>query len=460
MAYFLICLLLLAHGCVKVPDCDTAQLVSVGSNEKLDMWPTPKWWEEFEDPDLNALIELASQNSPTLKKAEENLKAAFEATQEKKASFFPTVDFLIEDNWEHLSKYGLLRGFIPKVYPAVVNETRFGLSFTYEFDFWGKFRSLFQAALGQAAALAAEAIQAELILTTSIAYTYIELQYLLHKQSLLQNIEEISTCIEQIQTIRGQNSLDSSFVVIQAESSTLDSKAALLEIENQIQIHINKLKALASLTPSATLNITEKPLKSAALGMPKNLCLDLIAQRPDIIAQKARLEAAAQEVNAAKTDFFPNISLNAFLGLDSFFFSKLFVGQSFSGNLSPAFHLPIFTAGRIKARYKEKIAQFNAAVYSYNEAIFQAGQQVMDALSDLAYYVQGVELRKTSLELVQKEKNLTAMRVENALDGQMALLAIQNKVLEMEMTLTELEFSRQLAGINLIKQVGGSYCEQ
>jgi NodT family efflux transporter outer membrane factor (OMF) lipoprotein len=464
-------ILILLHGCVSVPQSDLATYrESVGCDRIAETslaagdwsrgdWPDREWWKGFGDAALNELIEKALGASPTLAKAENSLKAAYQVALQKKAKLFPEVNFDADSDWQHISRYGLLRGFIPKVFPAVVNEIKLGLNFTYEFDFWGKNRDLFRAALSQADAFWAEHLQAELILTTSIAYTYAELQLLLKEKTLWQEMVSNLKEIERIRLHRQEQALDNALTHLQASSDTLNAEASLVEIEEKIAAHMHKLKALAGLDQDAELQFTFRPLKSLVVALPENLSLDLIARRPDLIAQKARLESAAKQISAAKTDFYPNVNLGAFLGLDSFFPNHLFSLKSFSGVLDPAIHLPIFTAGRLRAQLDEKVADYNDAVQSYDTLILQAAQEVADSLTSLYRYHKEISVREQSLQVVQKQSDLTERRLHHAIDDRITFLNSKNAVLEMELTFAEVAYGKQLASINLIRALGGGFGE-
>lgn len=457
------------HGCLSIPQsdlaisrdsvgCDLIEQEAIQSGEwTVGDWPDRDWWKGFEDATLSGLIEEALRSSPTLLKAEANLKSAYEAANQVKSILFPQVVFDAEDDWQHISRYGILRGFIPQIYPAVLNEAKFGLNFSYEFDFWGKNRLLFQAAMGEANAQAAERLQAELILTTSIATTYAETQLLLKKKALLQQMEANRNEIEAIRIKR--RAIDNALLKLQAESNSLDTAASILKIDQEIAVHIHKLKALSGQTQNAELKIVYQPLNPLVLALPENLSLDLIARRPDLIAQKSRVEVASREINAAKTDFYPNINLTAFFGLDSFFWDKLLNKKSYNGELHPALHLPIFTAGRLKSQLREKVDLFNKAVEAYNELILRAAQEVADIITNIHRFHKEMEVREKSLVVTRTQERLTERRLQNALDDRITYLKAKNAVLEMELTFTEVEYGKQLAAIDLIRALGGGFHE-
>src|SRR5579872_3133580 len=119
--YWLI--LLLGYGCVRVPDCDLAEMaVSAGTDsvaaealQRTDLgvgdWPSQRWWEDLGDPVLNNLIEQALKGNPNLLAAEARMKSAAQTALQKRAALYPEIDFLALDIWTHLSEQGFFRAF-------------------------------------------------------------------------------------------------------------------------------------------------------------------------------------------------------------------------------------------------------------------------------------------------------------------------------------------------------------
>jgi len=448
-------LLFLLSGCVCIPDCEYA---SMNENTGLEnvgfgQWPNSEWWKEFQDPTLDHLIESSLAFSPTLKLAEARLKAAAEVTKERWSYLFPELAFDGNTNYEHFSKFGFFRSVAPTV-PPVINDITLNLTYKWEIDFWGKNRDLLAAAVGEMDALAAEVEQAKLILTSSIAYDYAELQFLLRKKQILEEKEYNERAILKVRSQREKNALDTALVVLSAENGTLNVETQIADLDQQILEHIHELKALSGLGQDAELDIELRPFK-LAVSLPENLPLDLIARRPDLAAQKMRVEAAAKRIGAAKTDFYPSVNLMGYAGLESIHWNKIFKVASFNGSLEPAIHLPIFTAGRIRAQLMEKVAEFNEAVEQYNRLILDAAQDVADRLSDILQIEKQMALRQNSLEVLAKQEKLTRRRVEHALDDSIALYNIQNNLLDTELLFAGLEYGKQLANILLIRSLGG-----
>ena len=457
-------------SCVKVPEHDLAtSLSSSGVDEvresALDSglfaegdelkWD---WWLDFQDETLTQLIETALKSSPTLAHAQARFNAAAQIAWQKKAALFPQASFDPTDIWQHYAKDGFFRTYAPDI-PAMVNDIMIYFTFSYEVDFWGKYRDLFRAALGEMRARAAEKKQAELLVATSIAYTYEELQFLWKKKKILQEQEQIKREIESIRKERKKNALDSALFRLDAESNILDVSALLKEVEPKIEEHIHMLHQLAGLTQDEKISLYDRSLPCIQVALPKNLSLDLLARRPDLAALKKRVEAAAKRIEAAKTDFYPNVNLTSLIGLESVFWSKLFGGKTYSGSLEPALHLPIFTAGRIKAQLMQQVAEFNEASYAYNALILQAAKEVADSLTTLISLSQETDIRLSSFEVAKTKEHLTKRRLEHAIDDRISLLKAQYNTLQMDLAVTALKYASVLQKILLIRALGGGYCD-
>jgi len=466
----IIIVFLFFYGCAPIPKTERAVVFDSTDCEKMVQealrtdvfvegdWPKEEWWEDFENPQLTTLIEEALLISPTLKRVEERFKAAHQLALQKRARLFPEMDFDADSDWQHLSKTGFFRSFAATV-PAVVNDITAGLNFTYEFDFWGKNRNRYKAALNDASASAAEALQAKLILTTSIAYAFVELQFLNAKLQLLKQLEENELAITSIRIGRQESGIDMSTDHLQARSDRLDRSAMVVEISRAIQEKIHQIKALAGLSQNVSFYLPDPKIMPKSFVLPQNLSLDLIARRPDLIAERWRLEAAAKEIKVAKADFFPNVNLVAMLGFESIHLHTLFQKQSYSGEFDPAIHLPLFTAGRLQAQYREKVADYNEAVYTYNELILRVSQEIADRLSGIFFLQKELDVRAFSLDTAKEIDQVTQRRFQNAIEDKIALINAQNNVIDIQLIFTELLYMKQLLWIQLIRSLGGGLYE-
>ncbi len=466
--------LLILGGCARVPKSDLAQksepvpldssIESALAREFFEEggWPTERWWEMFVDPQLNCLMETALEQSPTIQTALARVAMAEQDARKEKAALFPRVDFDGEEQWEYFSKNGFVRSFYPTsptvIVPATVNQLDLTLNFNYEIDFFGRNRNLFKAALGRARAERAEARQAILILTTLIAQTYIELQMRLALKEIEEERLEQRSQLFELSHFREFYGLDAATPVLEREQSFYAVKKQVLQLEKEIALDRHTLSILVGVGPDT--KIAPEPMKAVferPVTLPSDLSSDLLARRPDLMAQIWRIEAAAKEIGAAKADFYPRVNLMAFAGLESLSFNKLLEMGSKQGALVPSVHLPIFTGGKLKANLKSKVAAFNEETFRYNDLLLHAAKEVADQIAILSTTFDTVTEQISMLESAEDQWELQYSRYRNGVDNFIAVLEREDNLLDQRYAMYGLERDYLLAVLKMIKALGGGY---
>jgi NodT family efflux transporter outer membrane factor (OMF) lipoprotein len=235
----------------------------------------------------------------------------------------------------------------------------------------------------------------------------------------------------------------------------------LSSIEEEVKNNCHLINSLIGRGPDAPLEIDENlDAPALSLTLPRNLSFDLLARRPDLMAEIWRVEALAHEVGAATADFYPNINLTAFAGLESIAYQLLFRSKSKTIGVQPAIHLPIFTAGAIRANVRAKKAEFDAAVDDYNNLLLKSAQEVADLLA----FAQSVcEQREDQMQIVNAAEmrfTLTSLRQQSGLDPLLSQYAIQEEWIQKELAQVSLIYNQYLATIKLIKALGGGYLSE
>ena len=476
--YFkIICLfLLILSGCGKVSDDELAKISSPPTLEysseaalareffEKGGWPTERWWEMFEDPQLNALIELALKESPTLYKALAKVDQAESEARKEKAALFPRLDLEYLEQWNYFSKNGFERSFFPTQpgsppIPATDNQIDLTLNFNYEIDFFGKNRNLYKAALDQARAERAEARQAILILTTLITQTYIELQLkLVQREVLFDQLEERNQLFD-LAVARNHYGIDAATPVLQREQKIYEIEQSIFQFDQAIALDRHMLSILVGVSPDQDL--AQKPMRAIfekPFPIPSNLSSDLLARRPDLTAQLWRVESAAREIGAAKADFYPSVNLMAFAGLESLSFNKLFLISSKQGSLVPAIHLPIFTGGKLTANLKSKVAAFNEETYRYNELLLNAAREVADQIVTLTASFDILNRQVNNLDAAEEQVELQFSRYQKGIRDFLTVLEQEDEMQMQRLQLFGRERDYLLAVLMLVKALGGGYC--
>jgi NodT family efflux transporter outer membrane factor (OMF) lipoprotein len=422
-------------------------------------WPNKRWWLIFNSPELNKLIEEALANNPSLLEIRSRITAAKQEAMVTRSLLFPLVFFDASMTRQYLSKNGLYRAFNPKLRrnATLIDLT---LSFTYEFDFWHKNRNLFCAAIGEALAAQAEAAQVALITTTSMAQAYIAYRTNLLRKQLYQQLFTVRQRLLRLQNLVFAKGLTSDLPGFSAEENFFQARQFLSSIDTELEVTKHLINTLAGRNPDTPLQLDcTLPALPRALIIPKTLSVDLIARRPDLMAQIWRAKALAYETGAAIAEFYPDVNVTGFIGLESTRWTKLLFGSSGKTGIKPAIHLPIFTAGAIAANINATKARFDAAIFAYNNLLLRSTQEVLDVL---AFAKDVYRQKKEQVEIVnyaERRYNLTKLRQQKGLDSDFDMYYYQEAVIENKLANVNLLYNQYLASIKLIKALGGGYCQ-
>ncbi len=468
--YLLYTGLLILSGCVSLPkDEQTANLIapptlqtSVQEGLKTSFfttgdWPTQSWWETFQSDQLNGLIEEAIGLNPTLQSIAQRINSAKQEAVIAKSRLFPLLFFDFTESWTYLSHNGLYRALNPTV-PINANLVDLTLSFTYEFDFWGKNTHLFHAALGEERARRAETAQVELMTTTAVAQAYFALKTNLIRRQLYEQLYCVRQEIWGLQELMHAGALRSRFSPLRSAEDVGEAQKMLASIQEEVATTQHQLNLLVGRGPDTPIEVDPVLNEfSESLKIPETLSLDLLARRPDLMAQVWHVEALAHEVGAAKADFYPSVNLTALMGLESIFYRKLFQEQSKTGSLKPAIHLPIFTAGAIRANVRAKKAAFDEAIFAYNNLILTSAAEV----ADLLVLAESIFSQKQTQDAIVSDAldrlSLIELTFEHGLSDAFEFYSLQEEVILKELENVNLLYGQYVAAIKLIKALGGGY---
>jgi NodT family efflux transporter outer membrane factor (OMF) lipoprotein len=464
--------LIFLSSCVSIPkkQAERALLATPSLNRTfeegltqgviVEALPPCQWWRIFENPSLSYLIEKALWNNPTLQEAMAKVERARNEAIIKRSALFPTVELDAEVSRQYLPKYGFFRSIAPTIPPRVTDYS-LGFDFTYEFDFWGKWRNLYRAALSHEHAMEAERVQAELLISTAIASVYFKLQADARQLDLLLQQKKIAESLVQYRKERFIHAIDNANEVLAAENTLHTIQQQVVWNQQMIEIDKHLLLNLVGEGPEQEEYIAQMGEDVIIRApIPEYIALDLLAYRPDLMAQIWRVEAAAFEVGAAKADFYPNINLTTLVGCETVIFEKILTPGSFSLTLLPALHLPIFTAGRIKANLEAKRSVLMEAIMAYNQLLLDAARDVADSMSNLRAADQNLALQNKIVQNRQETQSLIQQRYTHALNDALTNLDANLEVLLQKRLEIDAQYKYNLATIQLMRALGGGYQAQ
>ncbi|WP_426163707.1 efflux transporter outer membrane subunit [Sandarakinorhabdus sp. DWP1-3-1] len=419
-------------------------------------WPGQGWWRSYGDPQLDALIAEALAGSPDIAAADARLHRAAAQIGQARAATLPSLD---ANGAVALNKQSYNNGIPAEFVPRGYNDTgRAALDFGYELDFWGRNRSAVRAATSDLRAAEADRASAALMLATSVATTYARLA----QQTADRDVAVASIGLRE-QTLglvrrRVREGLDTQGEEQSALAGVAAAREVLGGIDESLALTRNALAALLGAGPGRGRAITPPAVvRLTAVGVPAQLGADLIGRKPEIVAARWRVEAAARRIGVARADFYPNINLAAFIGVQSLGLSNLVIGGSDIGQVGPAIRLPIFDGGRRKANLRGAEADYALAVAQYDGALVQALQDVADAATSSRALAGRLTDARAALAAQEEANRIARLRYTGGLADYQSVLIAEDNVLQRRRLLADLQARAFTLDVALVRALGGGY---
>ena len=417
------------------------------------------WWKTFQDPVLDALLAEAASNSQDLALATARIAEARATLDQNQSNFYPSVDLNASVNRRRSSENS---GTFNAAAGAYSGDGQFGLSASYEFDFWGKYARADDAARAR---LLSQAASRGTVLTTlyaDVAQSYFALRALDAQQGLAEQ-----TLVTRQENLRLQKRRLEGGVVGELDVRQAESEAASVQATLQLtlQNRANAESALAVLLGRKPSDIfrpvvargTTVGTLVATVAIPADLPSDVLARRPDIVSAEQNLIAANADIGQARAAFFPKLSLTAGLGLQSKDLSKLFDPASLFWNLLGNLTQPVFRAGALGAVAAAANAREQQALAQYTQTVQNAFRDVHDALNNVAA---GRDITATTtrrIDALRSTLRLADLRYKNGYSSYLEVLNAQRDLAQAESGLIDIQRSQLNAVVSLYKALGGGW---
>ena len=413
-----------------------------------------RWWESLGDARLNELVSRALQASPTLQVAAARVARAQAVMERADAQRMPQVDARLDVAHERFTGNGL---YPPKFAGKVDDAGNLQSNFSWELDFFGKNRSAFEAALGSAQAMQADQQGARLILASNVVRLYVQLAQFIGQRDVATRTLAQRTQVLDLIRQRVRAGLDTQVELRQGEGALPDAQLAIEALDEQITLRRHALAALSVQPPDALATLSPSIAALQRTPLPANIPADLLGRRADIDAARLRIEAATADMHSARADFYPSVNLLAFAGFNAIGLDQLLDVGSRQSGIGAAIRLPIFDAGRLRASYRGKAADLDAAVASYNGAVVEAMHEAADQISSL----QSIERQEAEQQQAQSSAEeaykLAVARYRSGLGSYLAVLSAETGVLAQRRAAVDLKSRTLVAQTELMRALGGGY---
>ncbi|MDD2740175.1 MAG: efflux transporter outer membrane subunit [Methylomonas lenta] len=419
-------------------------------------WPQANWWQSFNIPALNQLIETALAGNPDFKATAARLRQSQAMVDAQAAELYPTVDANVSFSAQRFSANSTQAKFAGENFRQLLINP---LVLRYHLDFWGRDQAALEAAVGRSLAVDAEMADAKLLLATAVAASYFDLVTASEKLLIAENISADSESLLNLHQVRLTTGLVTEAPVLQARIVLHGAQQQVAGLRAEVELQKNLLAALAGQGPDWGRNIlVEKGVLPKALRLPADLSLRLLAHRPDVTAARLQAQAAAQEIKVAETGFYPDVNLLAFTGFHSVSLTDVLLqGSSLAYAVGPSIEFPIFEGGRLRANLSYQEATYDAAVERYNASLLHAVQDVADALARWREIDRRMVAQSQSVADVVDAKDLAVSLNRNGLNDRTDLMLADLEAHQQRLQLTALQGQHFKVAVQVIKALGGGF---
>jgi multidrug efflux system outer membrane protein len=410
-----------------------------------------KWWEVFQDPQLQELIRTALKQNYDVRIAATRILEAQAQLDITRADQLPSINAGASAADERSPRQKNL----PPEYNTSSNSVN--TSLVWDLDFWGKYRRATEAA--RANLLATEWARREVTstLVSSVAEAYFELrafdlQLEIARRTLASRQESL-----QLTRTLADGGAGTMIDVRQAEQLVAVAAETIPDLERRIQQQENLISTLLGNNPGPIargMKLTEQThLPDVPAGIPSRL----LERRPDIRAAEAQLMAANAQIGVAKAAYFPQITLTGYSGFLSSSLTSLFTGPAGMWNFGGTLAQPIFEGGRIHSGVRLSEARKQELVLTYQQSIQQAFRGVSDALVG---YQKNREFREQQERLVisaQDAAQLSEVRYRGGATNYLEVLTNETNAFDAELGLAQAQANELLSLVEIYRNLGGGW---
>jgi NodT family efflux transporter outer membrane factor (OMF) lipoprotein len=446
-----------------------------------------KWWEMFNEPELNALEDQLDINNQNIALYFQNFMAARAQVREARSSYFPTLT--TTPSYTRSGGSGGYGGSSSTGYTtgastgtgtttsstgAVSTGTGtttgagygtgsgpsnyFSLPFdvSWEPDLWGRIRNTVRESQYAAQVSAADLENERLTEQAALAEYYFELR----GQDALQDLynRTVEADRESLELTRAllDTGIDNSEAVAQAEVTLENAQATAVGIATNRALYEHAIATLIG-KPASSFSMPVKTLTTPVPAIPVGVPSQLLQRRPDVAAAERTMAEANALIGVETAAYYPTLDLTASGGFASSVLSTLFTTPARFWSLGASASETIFDGGLRKATVAQYTATYTADVAAYRQTVLTAFQQVEDYIATLRVLSEQIERQKAAVDAAQRYLNIATARYETGLDPYLNVMTAQNTLLSDQQTETTLRVSQMAAAVQLIQALGGGW---
>jgi len=413
-----------------------------------------KWWEIYNDPQLNALEDEVNISNQNVLAAEAQYRAARATVQIARSALYPLVT--LGPTVSVAQGTGGVSANQVAATGGVHTNYQIPFDVSYQVDLWGSIRRNIRANAETAQATEAQLENAKLTYQADLAQDYFQLRGTDGDVALLQSTVDSYTGFLKLTQARHDSGIASGADVAQAETQLDSAKEQLIDLgvaraqyEHAIAILIGK--------PPAELSIEQRALKGEPPQVPVAMPSTLLERRPDIAMSERQMAELNEQIGIADAAFYPSLTLSASAGLASSRFVNLFTWAARFWNAGAAASQTLYDAGKRRAQVNVAKANFDAAMATYRQTILTAFQQVEDELAALRILERETGATNETVQAAQLALDITTAQYKAGTATYLQVETSQTALFAEQKALVDLLTRRMVSSVLLVEALGGGW---
>ena len=412
-----------------------------------------KWWEAYQDPQLNALEEQIAPQNQSLRAALETYLSARDQVRVARADFYPTLSVTPAASRDEVSTH---RPLAPAGTGNKYSDFQLEGQASWEPDLWGRVRRNVEAAHENAQASAADLANLDLSLHAELAVDYFELRGLDSDARLLTRaVNDYQNQLDLNQKLV-KGGLATEVVVAQALTQLETTRAQLVDVNEARSEYEHAIATLIN-KEARDVSLAAAPLDIALPKIPVGVPSQLIERRPDIAATERRTAAANAQIGIAISAFYPNVVLGGGGGFESTNAGTLIQGPSALWSLGAQATELLFDAGKRHAITDQARHNYEAEASTYRATVLGAFNEVEDRLSDLRVLDEESVTERRAVDAAQHSLDLSNQRYKGGATSYLEVLIADSTLLTNQRTSTDLITRQFAASVGLVRALGGGW---
>jgi NodT family efflux transporter outer membrane factor (OMF) lipoprotein len=415
------------------------------------------WWQVFNDPVLNKLVESAYDQNLTLREAGARVLAARAQRDFAVGNLFPQTQEAVGAYSRNKISQRQANGPLPESW---FSDWATGFNLSWELDFWGRFRRAIESADAELDASVENYDDVLVVLLADVAANYVQYRTFEQRLAYARANVEIQQKSYKLAKDKQDAGASTERDTQQAKQILEQTRALIPVVETGLRLANNRLCALLGIPPKDLSEIlgAGKEIPTPPLELAVGIPADLVRRRPDV--RRAEREAAAQsaQIGIAKAEFYPHIAINGTIGLAADDFKTLFrTPGSMTGSIGPSFHWNLLNYGRLLANVEFQDARFQELAYAYQNSVLNAAREAEDGI---VTFLQSQEQASRLAESVQAASRTVEITAEQYRQGAVdftPLFLFQDTLTEQQDQLALARGNVALGLIATYKALGGGW---